>query len=81
LRSWEMPSSVPASVADPAAVVAAPAGAPDIDGGEAGVVLDVADAPDTGVAGVVPDVAARLHPVRASATATRTAALTRWRFT
>jgi hypothetical protein len=29
----------------------------------------------------VPDVAARLHPVSASATATRTAAPTRWRFT
>ena len=72
-----MPSSVPAAVADPPAVVAAPAGAPDIDGGEAGAVPDVAEAPDTGAAGVVPDVAAGLHPVSASATATRTAAPTR----
>jgi hypothetical protein len=80
-----MPSSVPASVADPAAVagavVTAPAGVPDTDCADAEAVPDVA-APDTGdEVGVVPDVPARLHPVRASATATTTAALTRWRFT
>ena len=67
LRSLEMPSSVPASAADPPAVAGA-------------AVPDVADT-DGGGAGVVPDVAARLHPVSASATAIRTAALTRWRFT
>ena len=78
-----MPSRVPASVADPSAVAWAVVAAPDTEGGEAGVVPDVADVADTegGEAGVVPDVAARLHPVSASATASMTAALTRWRFT
>lgn len=65
------------------AVVAAPVGAPDTDGGEAGAVPDVAGAVDTDAdeAGAVPDVAAWLHPVSASARVTRTAARTRCRFT
>jgi hypothetical protein len=83
LRSCEMPSSVPASVADPAGVDAAVVAAPDTDRGEAAAVLGVAGDPDSddGEAGAVPDVAARPHPVNASATATRTAARTRGRFT
>jgi hypothetical protein len=79
LRSLEMPSSVPASIADPPAVAGGVVAASDADGGGAGVVADVAGAPDTdsGEAGAVPDVAAGLHPVKASAAASRTAAPTR----
>jgi hypothetical protein len=83
LRSLEMPSSVPASIADPSAVAGAVVAASDADGGGAGVVADRAGVPDIdgGEAGVVPDVVARVHPVRASATAIRAAARTRRRFT